>query len=258
MDSTRRNHVEGSALAIDRRSFLGLTAAGLAAATWPSVAFGQQLRGDVPLSLGYLAGSDDLTDLRRAVWRRKSPQPGQPAPTVPMPEVVPATSLILGDQQLAGESVRVRIAGMYPRPPRMRDGLLSHADLTVDFTGLDPSDPEPRPFFPWSLNLGPAGRSTVSPPIRFAVPLGVDGGLRMFLRVTPARGLGLKADGGYTAATEFTVDAQPGLPRLQRGHYLLGILPGVWDRPRRLPAIDAKEAIELTSLVISVDPIPKT
>lgn len=257
MDATHRNLVEGSALEFNRRSFLGLTATGLAAAAWPSFAFGQDLRGDVPLSLGYLAGSDELADLRRAVWRRKSPQPGQPAPAVPMPEVVPATSLLLGDQQLAGESVRVRIAGMYPRPPRMRDGLLSSADLTVDFTGLDPVAPEPRPFYAWSMNLGPAGHNAVSPPLRFTVPLGVDGGLRMFLRVTPARGLGLKADGGYTAATEFTVDAQPGLPRLQRGHYLLGVLPGVWDRPRRLPAIDAKEAIELTSLVISVEPIPK-
>lgn len=263
MDSTHRDPAQSApANALDRRTFFGLAVTGVAAAAWPSLAFGQTfgqaLKGDVPLSLGYLTGSDELADLRRAVWRRKAPQPGQASPSLPMPQVVPATSMVLGDQQLAGESVRVRIAGMYPRVPRRRDGLVSRADLTVDFTGLDPAFPEPRPFYAWGMNLGPAGRTTVSPPLRFEMPLGLDGGLRMFFQVTPATTLGLKISNGYTAATQFTVDAEPGMPRLQRGHYLIGLLPGVWDRARRLPAIDAPEAVELTSLVVSVEPIPKS
>lgn len=256
MDVTNRSsNAEGSGPSLDRRTFLGFAATGLTAAAWPSLVFGQSSSGDIAMSLGYLSGSDELANLRQAVWRRKTATAGQEGSLLPAPEVVPATSLLLGDQQLAGETLRVRIAGLYPRVPRLRDGLVSRADLTVDFTGLDEVSSEPRPFYAWSLLLGRAGRTVVSPPIRFTVPLGYDSGLRMSLQITPMAGLGIKSS--YTAATEFTVDAQPGLPRLQRGHYLLGLLPGVWDRPRRLPAIDTKEALELTSLVVSVEPVPK-
>jgi hypothetical protein len=257
VDTTHRSALaEGLGLSLDRRTFLGFAATGLAAAAWPTIAFGQALGGDVPMSLGYLAGSDGLANLRQAVWRRKTPTAGQQGSLLPAPEVVPATSLLLGDQQLAGETVRVRIAGLYPRMPRLRDGLVSKVDLMVDFTGLDEVSREPRPFYPWSLSLDRTGRTAVSPPIRFTVPLGYDSGLRMSLQVTPVAGLGLKSS--YRADTLFTVDSQPGFPRLQRGHYLLGFLPGVWDRARRLPAIDAKEALELTSLVVSVEPVPKS
>jgi hypothetical protein len=100
-----------------------------------------------------------------------------------------------------------------------------------------------------------------SPPVRFDLPLGPDGGLDLRLRVSPGTGLvgGGRLGGPAPApttwrfATRFTVDWAAGMPRLCRGVYLLGLAPDTWRRPVRLPAPGQPERPDLCSVVLSVE-----
>jgi hypothetical protein len=52
------------------------------------------------------------------------------------------------------------------------------------------------------------------------------------------------------------VDWEAGRPKLQRGVYLLGVRPALWDSPTELPqTVDRFRAGDLCSLVVSIEPI---
>lgn len=261
-----------TAPALDRRRFLTLTSAGVAALSLGGLsrsAFAADALAAAPLSVGYLLESGDLPSFDALVWQPHlagaDPERGARATWISPYSwrVEPAHRLPIGDQDLAGATIEVRVHGLYPAPPDRT--WFQSADLDVLFAA--PPELEPLlgsgamlPFFAWSLG----GRSvpSPSPPVRFDLPLGPEGGLDLRLRVSP--GSGLVGGGGrrggpapapkpWRFATRFTVDWAAGLPRLCRGVYFLGLAPDTWREPVRLPAPGEPERPDLCSIVLSVE-----
>jgi len=205
-----------------------------------------------PMSIGFVEGSEVFPYLSTRTWKAAAAGrlvtaegfgPGRL-------RVVPASGLPLGDQNLAGGQVRLRIHGLYPRTPG-RAVAVESADLDVLYPSPDPAFPQPLPFFAWSFRRLPAPGG--SPPLSFEVPLGLDGQLDLVLTVVAdEEGNGQLVRRRYLA--RFTVDWQDGIPKLQRGTYLLGLAP-VWDSSVRLPVAGERPRMDLLSLAVSVDPV---
>ena len=237
--STRRGPTRREALVL---------AAGSFAAAW--LGGGRRLSAqavagpvDELLSVGFLDGSDRLGRLRPLPWQRRR---GPRAATM---RVVPADALPLGDPKLVLEWIAMTVHGFHPDPTRQQ-APFRQVDLTVFFPSEDPLFPEPVAFHAWGSRRRPA-RSTAAP-LRFVVPLRVDGGLELLLEVYDAR-----AKSGrlplLRTYTDFTVDPEPGRPKLQRGIYLLGILPEAWRSSAVLPERDETPDFARTSLVVSFE-----
>lgn len=259
--------------ALDRRRFLTLSSAGVAAISLGGLsrpALAADLAAST-ISVGYLVESGELPSFDALSWRPylsgADPERGARATWISPYSwrVEPAHELGIGDQDLAGETIEVRIHGLYPAPPHR--SWFESADLDVLF-GV-PADLAPvvgsgavLPYFAWSLS--PRSVPSPSPPVRFELPLDVDGGLDLRLRVTPGTGLqGAVRRGGrasaapaarpWSSATRFTIDWAAGLPRLCRGVYLLGLAPGTWSTPVLLPGPGEPERPDLCSIVLSVE-----
>ena len=151
----------GSLYALDRRRFLMLASA---CAVAPAVHSAAQVISAVQapepplvqnrMSVGFVEGSDELPSLHGISWagggfEALSEQVGDL-------RVVPADELPLGDQTLAGETVRVRLAGLYPQQPKNIAPFLRQARLTVMFPSDDPTREQPLPFEAWSYRGKPA------------------------------------------------------------------------------------------------------
>lgn len=54
--------------------------------------------------------------------------------------------------------------------------------------------------------------------------------------------------------TRFTLDNEPGRPKLRRGVYLLGLTPVAWSRAARVSDYARVAPAEMFSLMISMDP----
>lgn len=254
---------------LDRRRFMTLGSAGVAALSLGPLA-GSAAAAELaaaPLSVGYLAGSGELPSFDGLIWQPHlggaDPAVGQRATWIsPYAwQVEPAHRLPMGDQELAGAAIEVRIHGLYPEPPER--SWFEAADLDVLFPL--PGDLVPvlgwgasLPYYAWGL----ADRSapSPSPPCCFRLPLEPDGGLELRLRVKPGRGLVPRGAGRGKApaedwrfATRFTVDWAAGQPRLHRGIYLLGLAPDTWRRPVLLPPPGGPERPDLCSVVLSVE-----
>lgn len=217
-----------------------------------------------PLSVGYLEESDSLPSLRRPPWRGGQAA-GRP--------IVPAARLPLGDQGLALSTVEMRVHGFYLGIPPRRAATYTTVVLTVFFPSFDPLSSDPLPFYSWQGRAWPL--PTKAAPIRFVVPLREDGGLEMMLEVFDVRPteLGQRAArvlrGGArrdlplsvpieqtSLYADFTVDWYGGRPKLQRGFYFLGIEPGTWRTPGRLPGRLAPKSSpegERRSIVVSFE-----
>ncbi len=217
-----------------------------------------------PMSIGYVDGSDawrtfrSITSatLQRGI-RVERGRPPEPA------TVVPATSLLTGDQELANELVSVHVHGLYPIPNPTH---VRSAYFTVLFPSTDPAfKPAPLPFLAWGYKSQPA--PDVPAPVRFVAPLGPTGDLDLLFEVDPAPNRKLArrpvvspapspVGGRFTAS--FTVDWFAGRPRLQRGLYLLGMAPDTWAVERTLPTASpgVSRPVELISLMISIEPLP--
>ena len=206
-----------------------------------------------PLSAGYIDGSEVFRDLRRLprkVRRPLSVTTDSETAAEASPVIVPATSLFQGDTSLPGRPLRIRIDGLYPPQaldPKLWKKLPLAMDLDVLFPSPDPAFPQPLRFFAWSFRRQPGWDP--SPPIRFRFPLDWQALPQFVLRVRPAVGA------PFVLRTKFTVDDEPGRPRLRRGVYLFGAAPGVWDRPMRLADLARWAPAELASVLISMDPV---
>ncbi|NJL28406.1 MAG: hypothetical protein HC897_11215, partial [Thermoanaerobaculia bacterium] len=171
---------------IRRRDFLALASAGVAGVWLQGLpaALAQASLVDEPMSVGFLEGSEELGSFRPLPWwpqpAHPEGEPGfyeEPEPMV----VVPAAKLALGDQQLAGGYVEMVVHGLYPDfPPKRFEGFRT-AYLTVFFPPPEPNLERPAPFTAWGSVRLPA-RSTAAP-IRFLLPLGIDGGFDVLLEV---------------------------------------------------------------------------
>jgi len=216
--------------------------------------------GPQPMSVGYIVGSETWAPLRNVTagfLNRgvKSDDAAAPQPA----EIVPATSLVAGSQELAGQSVKVRVHGLYP-VPNPQDAETVY--LTALFSGVEAGLPGSVPFLAFGYKSKPA--PDVPAPIAFTYPLGAMGTLDFQLDVKPARGsrvsrraLAKPVAVGGRFTTTFTVDWFAGKPKLQRGVYLLGLAGKTWTSARTLPIVKAgqQRPLELLSLVVSFEPI---
>jgi hypothetical protein len=218
-----------------------------------------------PLSIGYLEGSEEAS-LKRLPWEVQGGRlRGQ--------RVVPAASLWSGDTRLSGETVRVRVYGLFPSNPIGNAEPLESATFAIRYQQQDdPLGPSELDHLAWGVRRWPFSRGNR---LEVWVPIGVNGELELIVEVAtqePAtraatraaiRVVGAEAAGKLGAAAStvdrytanFTIDGVNGQPKLQRGIYFLGLGTGAWDQEVELPT--AKEAAaragELRSVIIAVD-----
>jgi hypothetical protein len=246
-------HASLSRPLLRRRDFLGLGAAGLLVPLVGDLAWAQGPDALVrPLSTGYIEESEVFRDLRRLPRKVRRPLSASEAAEA-SPVVVPAVSLFQGDTSLPGRPLRIRIDGLYPpqaAEPKLWKKLPLAMDLEVLFPSPDPAFPQPLRFFAWSFRRRPGWNP--SPPITFRFPLDWQALPQLVLRVRTANGE------QRVLRTKFTLDAEPGRPRLRRGVYLLAAEPGVWDRPMNLADIAKWAPAELASVLVSMDPEEET
>lgn len=241
-----------------RRDFLVLSST-LALTPWFSdLALAQSLLiGDAavrPMPVSFLEGSREVPDLRDfAVWMRQpriahgaSWEDGEAV------RVVPAAELFQGDTELVGRPLRLRIDGLYPPAAldrKRRKELPVAIDLDVLFPAPEPAvSLEPVRFHAWSFRRRPGWNP--SPPVSFTFPLDWQALPEIELRVVPAGGLP-----PVTLRSRFTFDDEPGLPRLQRGLYLLGTAPDSLRSPLSLQALVRAAPVELVSVMMSIEPV---
>ena len=237
-----------------RRDFLAFGSAGLLSLCLGDVAWGQALQAGAavarPMPVGFLEGSEQLKILRRLPLRIRRPRiPSATAEAAPL-RIVPADQLPMGDTSLMGRPLRLTIHGLYPPAalgPKQQARLPLAMDLDVLFPSPDPAFPEPIRFFAWSFRRQPGWNP--SPPVSFVFPLDWEVLPELALRVVPA-------GGGPPIAfrARFTVDYEAGLPRLQRGVYVLGTTPGVWRDGLSLAALARTAPAEVASILLSMEP----
>jgi hypothetical protein len=201
--------------------------------------------------VGFVAGSEEWPELRKlppTFLAERVPDAWQQQRF----EVVPAPELGLGDQDLAGEAVRLTVHGLYPpADPQASEGIKG-VWLEVMVPDPDPAALAPLIFTAWGLTCNPG----VSHGARnsFVVPVSPQGGLELALVVHGnPRAPGLVQ---HLVAT-FTVDWQDELPKLQRGIYLLALRPQAWLQSRRLPLPGETQRPGLRSLVVTVERVER-
>jgi hypothetical protein len=251
-----------------RRDFLALGAAATAATaatTLPASAgiFGERsalgvdLLSGEPISVGYVAGSDEW-------WQERLDLPWDYPDFSPEGfriEIVPAESMTVGSQ-LAGAEVELTVHGLFPRLPR--PGAAAWKSLYM-FASMPASPemvfgPDPVPFLAWSARMDPQPSEAAK--VRPILPTGIDGSLRVGLELrNPIRKGSLRSAPESTPAqlpaiversANFTVDNIVGRPKLQEGLYLLACGAGVWDRGFRGTLDQLRQRDGLDSVAIGI------
>jgi hypothetical protein len=261
------------ALPLRRRDFLALGSL-VALAPWmdraagaavlgeapDTAAAGGQRRGGMPtplptlpMSLGYLEGSEELDNLRKlppdlrvlTVTRRgRTLLAGR--------RMLPAHEMPAGDPALVGGAVRMTVHDLYPS--RLPDdpaaaGLWPVAlDLDVLIPLLEPPAGSTARYAAWSYRRLPAEDRSAR--VSFLLWPDWYSDLSVILRVVPA---GADAKPRLLQAS-FTLAAQEGRPRLLKGVYLLGFAPGVWNEPVDLPDDPSQVPPELQSVLVTIEP----
>jgi hypothetical protein len=236
-----------------RRDFLALGSIGLVASTFGDFAWAQPLTtAALPMPVGYLETSETIRNLKRltrAIRRpglveRQEKRWGEPDPVV-----VPAAGLFSGDTDLVGRPLRIRIDGLYPPAAldrKLRNRLPFAVDLEAVFPPPEPAvSQEPLRTYLWGLRRRPGWNP--SPPMSFTFPLDWQALPEFVMTVRPAQGQPM------VMTTRFTLDEENGRPRLRRGVYLFGFVPGVWDWDLRLKDLGRVAPPELFSVLVTID-----
>ena len=205
------------------------------------------------LSAGYLEGSELLHNLRKlapdlrdltVVRRGNVFTAGR--------RMLPAHSYPAGDPSLVGGPVRMTIHDLYPRT--LPGGAAKRRwpaaiDLDVLVPLLDPPRGSTALFEAWSYRRHGAAEDR-SARVSFLVWPDWYSDLSLILRVVPA---GANSQPRLLQA-RFTLGADPGRPRLLKGIYLLGLDRGTWEEETALPDDPAQVPVELTSVLMTVEP----
>jgi|SRR6185295_14525290 len=233
-----------------RREFLTVSSVGILGISLPTFAWAKEGKA-VPLSVGYVDGSETLRSLKRLP--RAVRRPGLEADAETGLRVVPADSLWAGDGDLYGRPLRIAIRGLYPPTSfegKQRELLPLTANLDVIFPSFDPIDDRPNRFAAWSFRR--RGGWNPSPPVRFEFEHAQESPLELSLSVKDASGL------VSSFATRFTIDRDSGMPRLRRGLYLLGLSQGTWVSDVNLAAIALpRAAVRYASILMAVELAPE-
>ena len=240
--SSRESSVQRRGLSLNRRELIALGAAAGFARTLagPAALFAAPAPALLPMSVGFLESSELLPVPRAAAWQNTKFER----------VVVPARALPIGDMELANESVRLTVHGLYPNLNRPAMGGVRHAMLEVHYPSPDPARPQTLPFYAWGFTLEPG--VSKGQRVSFDVPLGVDGGLDLRLEVEPTQSP-LGAPGKRLRyETRFTVDPSASQPKMQRGIYFLALGRDTWSQTTELPGAGGGPRPDLLSLVVSV------
>lgn len=244
---------------LDRRSFLalgtGATAAGLlgvGAFATPAAAATTRAAAAQPLSVGFLENSGTW-NLRQLPWEAAA------LPADWTGRVIPARSLPLGEQVLAGESVVLKVYGLYPNATLTGSEGIAGTNLLVRFTTEDESTVDQ---IAWGLRRTPFSSGQRASQI---IRLGLHGELTLGVEVTAtaearragaaARLLGTQAEPQRLVyRSTFTVDWGDA-PKLQRGFYFLGLGPATFEDPVAIPGRPRAQRTDLRSILIAVDTV---
>jgi hypothetical protein len=244
---------------IRRREFLALGSAGLLAPLFGDLAWAEPLSRasaapqPMPMSLGYIDGSEGFKNFRRLPRKVRRPLALSEEEAETSPVIVPAAGLFQSDTAMPGFPLRVHVHGLYPPvalEARRRRDVPQAIDLEAIFPSNDPASPAPLRFFVWSLRQSPGWDP--SPPTSFRFPLDWQVMPQFVLRVRGADGV------TRVLRTKFTVDNETGLPRLRRGTYVLGLNAGVWDREVKLTDLASRVPAGMFSLLVSFESEPAT
>jgi len=187
------------------------------------------------MSVGFVEGSDAWAEIGKAR-------------SLAGERVVPAKELLLGQQEMALEQLRVTVHGVYPKALADK-GMVPASAFTVFFPNPDETLLDgPVPFHAWEYQKKPAPSPAAR--LSFELPSGVYGDVDFALDVSEVQ-KGRTVKQRYL--TRFTVDAISGMPKLQRGLYLLGFAANTWDGATTLPSAGQKLRGDLASLVVSFD-----
>src|SRR6185312_3311077 len=241
-----------------RRDFLALGSAGRLMPLFGNLAWAEapasvSADGTVQtMSFGCLDGSEGIHDLKRLprIVRRPAVSDGQSAEASPV--IIPAPSLFQADTELPGQPLRIRVHGLYPpvasvERKRQKD-VPAAIDLEAIFPSADPAFPAPLPFYVWSLRQRPGWDP--SPPVSFHFPLEWHVLPEFVLRVRGADGV------PRVMRTKFTLDNEPGRPKLRRGVYVFGCDPRAWQREVPLSDLAGRAPAEMFSVLVSTESEP--
>lgn len=206
----------------------------------------------LPLSVGYLEGSELLDNLRKlppdlsvlTVHRRGDTfTAGR--------HMLPSESFPAGDPALVGGPVRMTVHDLYPRT--LPDGPAAEQwplaiDLDVLVPLLEPPPGNTALFEAWSYRRLPAEDRSAR--VSFVLWPDWYSDLSLNLRVVPA---GAGAPPRLLQAA-FTLGADRGRPRLLKGVYLLGLDAGTWDEPLDLPDDPAQLPPDRLSVLVTIEP----
>lgn len=241
-----------------RRDFLALGSAGLLMPLFGNLAWAEPLVSAAAglavqtMSVGYLDGSEELHDLKRLPRAVRRPAAVQADATDTSPVIIPATSLFQADTSMPGLPLRIRVHGLYPpvasvERKRQKDVPVA-VDLEALFPSPDPAFPAPLPFYAWSLRQRPGWNP--SPPVSFRFPLEWQVLPEFVLRVRGADGV------SKVMRTKFTLDNEPGRPKLRRGVYVFGFDAKTWQREVRLSDLAGRAPAEMFSVLVSMESEP--
>jgi hypothetical protein len=240
-----------------RRDFLTLGSAGMLAPLFGDLAWAAPLTTaptapqPLPMSLGYIDGSEGFKNFRRLPRKVRRPVALSEEEAETSLVVVPAAGLFQSDTSMPGLPLRVHVHGLYPPvalEARRHKDVPRAIDLEALFPSNDPASPAPLRFFVWSLRQSPGWDP--SPPTSFRFPLD--------WQVMPQFVLRVREGDGTTRVlrTRFTVDDEVGLPRLRRGTYVLGLNAGVWDREVKLTDLASRVPAGRFSVLVSFEAEP--
>lgn len=240
-----------------RRDFLALGSVSLVASAFGNFAWAQPLTPVVrSMPVGYIEPSETIRNLKRltrAIRRPGLMETEEKAAAEPAPVVVPAADLFSGDTNLVGRPLRIRIDGLYPPAAldlRLRRELPRVVHLEAVFPPPEPAiSLEPLRTYLWGFRRRPGWNP--SPPMSFTFPLDWQALPEFVMTVRPAQGEPM------VMTTRFTLDDESGLPRLRRGVYLFGFIPGAWDWSLRLKDLGRVAPAELFSLLVTIDSEPE-
>jgi hypothetical protein len=207
----------------------------------------------LPLSIGYLEGSDQLENLRKlapdlhvlAVVRRGQTFTAER-------RAMPSHQVPQGDPALVGGAVRMTIHDLYPRT--LPDGAAAKrwpvaVDLDVLVPLLDPPRGSTARYLAWSYRRLPAEDRSAR--VSFVLWPDWYSDLALDLRVVPA---GAHAR-PLRMQTRFTLGSDPGRPRLLKGIYLIGLTPGAWEQGGDLPEDPSELPPEQLSVMMTIEPV---